>query len=240
VFRHSVVAALGIALVVALGGPVQAEPVSELNYEGQAGSSNGKLQKCASPNDEFSCGPGDFAAIVAANELKLDPTGNTQIDPIGKFDFGSGSGSIELPFSPNDDGTSPFSGATGTVQSGFFTINGDLLEGLLFTIVPDEPMDTAWSIVKILIKQSNDNDGNFLAFGLNSVISEPSTTLLQAFIPKSEYAEFPANNTQNLALSHWTAFGVRSVADQVPEPVTLLFLGLGLVGVGIAGRRVRA
>ena len=229
--RFTIVALAAIMLAATGAG---ADTVSVLNFEGSA-SGNGQLEQCAGFNT--SCGPGDFQSLVDANELKIDPSGQTQIDPIGKFNQSLENGvaspdpaNIELPFSPTGDGNSPFNGATGTVE--ITELNG--VEGLLFTITPAEEMDNAWSIVKIVVKQSTD-EGNFVAFGLGSVIADPSTTLLQAFIPASQYGEF---NLQNFDLSHWTAFGVRGTPT-VPEPATLVLVGLGLTIAGIGARRRR-
>lgn len=219
---------VAVAAVMLSATAARADSVSVLNFEGSA-PGNGHLLQCA--GFETSCGPGDFQALVEANEQLI----GADIDPIGKFDQGLADGvatpssaNIVLPFSPTGDGSSPFNGAVGTVE--IAEVNG--VEGLLFTITPAEEMDNAWSIVKIVVKQST-NEGNFVAFGLGSVIADPSTTLLQAFIPASEYGDF---NLKNLDLSHWTAFGVRGTPT-VPEPSALILMGLGLTIAGVVRRR---
>jgi hypothetical protein len=236
--------AVMIALTLSLTGVgiAQAQDTSVLNFEGTValGPGGGNLQECES-NASLSCGPGDYAALVAANETLMGlPAGS--IDPIGKFDGGLETVGIDLPFSQNGGVSSPFTGATGTVEVA--TVGG--VEGLLFTIDVVGELANSWTIVKIAVKQANLGEGNFVAFGPGSVLALPSNGDLTAFIPKSEYGLYSFNihpktgeKTTILDVSHWTAFGVQSTTT-VPEPTTLLLLGLGVVGAGIAARRMRS
>lgn len=227
-----VVVAVSVVALATMGAAVPAHAipnVSVLAFEGFASGSNLDFGPCGDGTPEV-CPPGqlgDFADIVSQNAAAL----GVPIDPIGKFDeelewdegdTTEASGQFEKVFAP-------FENSTASVQFGFFDIN-DLgsLEGFLFTVEPDEPLSGAWVIVKIVTKTASGNDGIFVITNLSEVV--PSSTLLQAFIPVSEYTSWSDKD-----LSHWSAFGTRT--DEVAEPGTLLLLGTGLVVVGVIGRR---
>ena len=178
--------------------------------------------------DNPNCSKGECADIIADNAgiLGIDPA---QIQLIGKLDGISGGSTTDtieggvFPFSSTPvDGTWECDGAGCTLTIDFSALALD------------------WQIVKIIAKDGNDIAiGDFLTEGL---LQGPLDDVQSAFISTAEIQAWCADNPGFPGsctfgkFSHIYVFGVNQ-QRQVPEPGTLMLLGLGIAGLGAVARR---
>ena len=148
-------------------------------------------------------------------------------------------------------GTVQLIGATGGAGGGLNTSGPDFT-GTVLSFSVDEfginieadftnaiNLAVSWELVKIVLKQGNLNEGIFVTTNL----FDPSDPIQHAFISNAEWAKYTGNvpppehgGIPGIGVSHFTAFGVAGT-NRVPEPATMLLLGLGVVGLGAYGRR---
>ena len=222
-----VLTALSMALVVLVAaGPAYALATNNLLFEGGFIGGAGGGNPTQAQIDE----------IVAANELLLGLAPGS-IDLIGKVNMGE-----TATFDPEDPFTADMfqgvtcgSGGTADCKDGL-TVTFD------FTGLAQE-----WQIVKILIKADGPTyaNGNFVTDSLQG--PPPLDNVQAGSISSAEWDKYvafacggpnpPGPCPQGAGVSHFLVFGTPLNGTSVPEPATLMLLGFGLVGVGVAARR---
>ena len=232
------------AVVLFVGASAEAVQTSIMDYEATITATESAVNlKCHPPHNE--CGD-----IIAANELLLGlPAGSIQL--IGKI--GSTSDGNPVAFE-TDTVQSPFNGVGVDLEPSWVCVDtGGLTDGCTLTL-NFEDLENDWQIVKIIAKtgkigssSADDKDGVFVRS--NGLLTTGIEDLQAAFISEAERdAWFAAigGTGDNGKYSHLWVFGVESTPEEeqeekVPEPGTVMLLGVGLLGLGAAirGRRSR-
>ena len=214
-----------VSVIVAFGvGQAEAVQTAIMDFEFLAGADN---LKCQAPHNECT-------SIVAQNEQTLGlPSGSIEL--IGKLATpGATFSELQAPFNAPGVDLSP----SWTCDSTGCTVQLDFSD-----------LEFDWQIVKIIAKAgwgnfgATEQDGVFVRS--NALFGPPVDDIQQAKLPSSaieawfDTANLPENRQNTGRFSHIWIFGVRSESTTVPEPTTLLLLGLGLTGTAMAARRPR-
>ena len=210
------------AVMVALGvGHAEAVQTAIMDFEFLAGADN---LKCQAPHNECD-------AIVAANEDSLGlPAGSIEL--IGK---------LATPGATFSELQSPFNEPGVNLNPSWACDSSGCAVQLDFS-----DLEFDWQIVKIIAKAgwgnfgATEEDGVFVRS--NPLFGAPVDDIQRALITADaieawfDTANLPENRQNVGRFSHIWIFGVRS-EQTVPEPTTLVLLGLGLAGLAVAGRR---
>ena len=218
---------VGLAMVVAVcaagSGTAKADQISEMVYTQIVG-------------DNLNCSQDDeCASIMAANEILMGlPAGSIQV--IGKFTPSTGVlTDLGAPFVGHDLNESwVCDEVTGCMLSLDFS-----------------SFDFDWQIVKIIMKDGKvtnplGGDGDFIrsnmpleTAGNVDDIQFAHVSIAQRDIWLNEICApgTPGCSLNNGRYSHFWVFGVRTEGTTVPEPATLVLLGMSVIAVGAVARK---
>jgi hypothetical protein len=235
--RCVAIACLVIASIAVGAGSAHAVAINNLVFEAPVMWGDGSGGQ---PSDA------QMAALAASNAAQL----GVPVDQIGKVDTGDGTAWTFTPLSPFTSGmftsfTCNGGSTTPPCNTGSGPATGFMVQFDFTALASD------WQIVKIVVKP----DGPQFPWGAFVINKadlqvEPLDNIQAAFISNAEYAKFIAAGdllacaTANACTDGYWNPGISSIhlfgtpsTPGVPEPGTLLLLGLGLLGVGAAARK---